>query len=147
MKKFKFSLEPVLDQRERIEEEKQIAFAARRRELQTAQAELDRLDALFRENSSRLRRDHKGFSADELRAHYAHLEYLDRAITMQHGVVSQCRFAVDRGRLDLLEAGKDRKVIEKLKERRLEEHRQLAAAQEQKDLDDFNNRRFARNAS
>lgn len=147
MKKFKFSLEPVLDQRERIEEEKQIAFAARQRELQAAQAELERLDGQFRAHSDRLRRDHKKFDADHLRAHYAHLEYLDRAITMQHGVVSQCRFAAERARADLLEAGKERKVIEKLKERRQEEHRQLAAAQDQKDLDDSNNRRFARNAS
>lgn len=147
MKKFKFSLEPVLDQRERIEEEKQLAFAARRRELQAAQAELDRLDGQFRLNSDRLRRDHKTLAAGDLCAHYAHLEYLDRAITMQHGVLSQCRFAVERARVDLLEAGKERKVIEKLKERRLGEYRQLAAAQEQKDLDDSNNRRFARNAS
>lgn len=147
MKKFKFPLQPVLEQRERIEEEKQIAFAARQRELRAAQADLDRLDGQFRANSDRLRRDHKQLCTDDLRAHYAHLEYLDRAITMQHGVVSQCRFAAERARVDLLEAGKERKVIEKLKERRMEEHRQLVAAQEQKDLDDANNRRFARNAS
>ena len=140
MKKFAFSLEPVLDFRERIEDEKQQTLAQRQIELQAARAELARLDAEFKRYSVKLRDDHKSLDSEELRRHYAHLEYLDRRITMQHGVVSQRSAAVARARADLVDASKDRKVIEKLKDRRLQEHRALESALEQKELDDSNNR-------
>ncbi len=146
-KKFKFVLEPVLGHRERIEDEKQQAYAERRQELTAAQEELARLNGEFKRYSATLREDHKSLDSEQLRAHYAHLEYLDRRITMQHGVVSQRRIAVERARADLVEASKDRKVIEKLKDKRFEEHRALEAAFEQKELDDANNRQHARQSS
>lgn len=142
MRKFKFSLEPVLDHRERLEEEKQQVFAARQRELQEAEQELARLNGDFKRFSTALRDDHARLSTEELRWHYAHLEYLDRCITMQHAVISQRRTAVERARLELVEASKDRKVMEKLKGKKFEEHQALEASLEQKELDDANNRRF-----
>lgn len=141
MAKFKFALEPVLDHRERIEEEKQGILAARQRELKAAEDELARLNGEFKRYSTVLREDHAKLSSDELRWHYAHLEFLDRCMTMQHSIIFGRRAAVDRARADLIAASKDRKVIEKLKDRRLEEHQAQEAAQEQKELDDTNNRR------
>ncbi len=147
MKKFVFSLRAVLEHRERIESEKQLVLAARQRDLKAAQERLATLNEEFKRFALQLREDHKQFSSEELRAHYAHLEYLDRAMTMQHGIIAQCRTAVERARLEVLAASKDRKVIEKLKERRLTEYRALEAAGEQKELDDSNNRRYVRNIS
>lgn len=144
MGKFKFTLEPVLDHRERIEDEKQQILAERARELKAAEDELARLNGEFKRYSTALREDHAKLTSEELRWHYAHLEYLDRCMTMQHGIIFQRRAAVERARADLVTASKDRKVIEKLKDRRLEEHQAFEAAQEQKELDDTNNRRFAR---
>jgi flagellar FliJ protein len=144
MKKFTFSLQPVLELRERTEDEKQQILAERLREMQAAQDELARLNGEFKRFSAALRDGHKSLSSDELRSHYAHLEYLDRCITVQHGVVSQRRSAVERARADVIEASKERKVIEKLKDKRFEEHRALEATVEQKELDDANNRRAVR---
>lgn len=141
MKKFRFTLEPVLDHRERIEDEKLQAFGERRRALQQAQEELARLNGSFKYYSDALRDGHAELSTEELRWYYAHLEYLDRRITMQHAAVTQHRKETERARVDAVGAGKDRKVIEKLKEKRLTEHRAAQAAAEQRDLDDFNNRR------
>lgn len=141
MRKFKFTLEPVLGHRERIEDEKLQIFAARQNELRAAEAELARLNGDFRRFSTVLREDHATLSTEELRWHYAHLEYLDRCITMQHAVISQHRAAVERARADLIGASKDRKIIEKLKEKKLEEHRVFIASAEQAELDDANNRR------
>jgi flagellar FliJ protein len=142
MRKFKFSLDPVLDHRERIEDEKQQILAARQREMQEAEHELARLDGDFKRFSTTLREDHARLSTEELRWHYAHLEFLDRCITMQHAVISQRRAAAEHARLYLVEASKDRKVMEKLKDKRLEEHRAREASFEQKELDDANNRRY-----
>jgi flagellar FliJ protein len=141
MAKFKFQLEPVLDHRERIEDEKQQVLGQRRRELKAAENELARLNREFKKYSGALREDHKHLSSEELRWHYAHLEYLDRCMTLQHGVILQRRAAVDAARNDLVAASKDRKVMEKLKDRRFEEHQAFEALQEQKELDDANNRR------
>jgi flagellar FliJ protein len=141
MGKFKFELEPVLDHRERIEDEKQQVLGQRQRELKAAEDELARLNREFKKYSLALREEHKKLSSEELRWHYSHLEYLDRCMTLQHGVILQRRAAVERARKDLIDASKDRKVIEKLKDRRFEEHQAFEAAQEQKELDDTNNRR------
>lgn len=144
MKKFAFSLKPLLEMRERIEEEKQQVLAARERDLQAAQDEMARLDRRFKDHSTALRERHKELSAGELHAHYAHLQFLDRAMTMQHHVIASAKRAVEAARAQLIEASRDRKVIDKLKERRLSEHRELVAAEEQKELDDSNNRRYMR---
>lgn len=144
MQKFKFALDPVLQHRERIEDEKQQVLAERLRDLKAAEDELARLNGEFKRYSTALREEHATLSSEELRWHYAHLEYLDRCMTMQHSVIFACRAAVERARTDLVAASKERKVIEKLKDRRLEEHQAHEAAQEQKDLDDTNNRRFTR---
>jgi flagellar FliJ protein len=146
MRKFKFALQPVLGHRERIEQDKQQTLGKRQAELRAAEDELERLNGNFKRFSIVLREDHAQLSTEELRWHYAHLEYLDRCITMQYGVISQRRSAVDRARLDLVEASKDRKVMEKLKIKRFEQHRALQAAFEQRELDDANNRRQNHNA-
>ncbi len=141
MRKFRFTLEPVLDHRERIEDEKQQIFAGRQNELRAAEAELARLNGDFKRFSTALRDDHASLSSDELRWHYAHLEYLDRCIVMQHATITQRRAAVDRARADLIGASKDRKVIEKLKDKKFDEYRASVAQAEQAELDDSNNRR------
>lgn len=146
MKKFKFSLAPVLEHRERLEDEKQQTLAARLTELKAAQAELARLNVEFKRHSVVLRDHHAELGTDELRAHYAHLEFLDRSMVMQHATIQSRKAAVDRARAELMEASKDRKVIEKLKEKRLEQHHAMEAAIEQKELDDSNARRYRSSA-
>lgn len=147
MKKFAFSLRPLLEMRERAEEEKQLALAARERELRAAKDELRRLNGMFKSVSASLRERHKDLCADELRGHYAHLQFLDRATVMQHAAITNAQRMVDAARAELMEASKARKVIDALRERRLSEHNELVAAEEQKELDDSNNRRFTRNMS
>lgn len=144
MKKFAFALDPVLGHRERIEDEKMLELAARRREVQEAQDELARLHAEYKAHSAALRDGHRDFSTDELRLHYAHLEYLDRRITAQHELVAQRQAVAERARARLVDASKDRKVIEKLKDRKYEEYVADEALAEQRDADDGNARRYAR---
>jgi flagellar protein FliJ len=147
MKKFVFSLQPVLDQRRRVEDEKQQIVAQHRRSLDEAEAELKRLNTEFRASSDRLRSAHRELSAEDLRLHYAHLAFLDRTIVAQIQIVAERRVALDRVRADLLAASKERKVVEKLKDRRHEAHLAEAARQEQNALDDSNARRHARRMS
>ena len=144
MKKFRFALQPVLAQRERVENDLKAALAARQRELDAAQAELDGFNARFRAHSEMLRGEHRTLAAEDLRLHYAHVAFLDRAIDAQLGVVAARRAEVDRARAAVLEASKDRKAVEKLKERRRDAHAEEERRVEQNDLDDANARRHSR---
>jgi flagellar FliJ protein len=144
MQKFRFALEPVLDQRRRIEEAKQQTLAQRMQEVHAAEEALRGLNGRYKEHSTALRERHQGMATEDLRLHYAHLEYLDRAITTQHAVLGQRKAAAERARLELVEASKERQVIEKLKERKHAEFVANAGRLEQNELDDSNARRFAR---
>jgi flagellar protein FliJ len=146
MKKFRFALQPVLDQRQRLEDLKQQIVAQKRRALDEAEAELKRLNDEFRENADRLREKHRELDTEELRLTYAHLQFLDRCIVAQIKIVAERRVALDRARGELLEASKERKAVEKLKERRRSAHEAEATRVEQNELDDGNARRYGRKA-
>ena len=145
-RKFAFALQPVLDHRKRIEDERKQTMALRQRALDEAKAELRRLDDEFRRHASDLRARHRQLDVEELRVHYAHLQYLDRSILAQRGVVAERQGAADRARKELVEASKSRKVVDKLKERK----RAVFVAEElrieQLELDDGNARRHGRAA-
>jgi flagellar protein FliJ len=144
MKRFKFALQPVLDQRKRVEDEKQLVVAARQRSLDEAERELARLNAEFTSHSAILRQGHKRFETRELQSVYAHLQFLDRCIIAQIQIVAERRVALDRARNDLLAASREKKVVEKLKERRREAHTLEEQRVEQYELDESNARRHGR---
>lgn len=144
MKKFRFPLQPVLDHRKRIEDEKQLVVAQRKRALDEAEHELTRLNEEFRRHAAMLRDNHKKLETRELQCIYAHLQFLDRCIIAQIRIVAERRVALDRARTELLAASKEKKVVEKLKERRREAYVTEEQRVEQKELDDGNARRFGR---
>lgn len=144
MRRFVFALEAVLGVRERAEERRRETMLARRRELETARAEVKRLDAEYRAHADVLRGQHRSLDAGDLRLHYAHVEYLDRQITAQMRTVADRAAAFERARIELLTASKERKVVEKLKERRRDAHVAEEQRVEQKDVDDGNARRYDR---
>lgn len=139
-KKFSFALQPVLEHRKRIEDQKQQALATRQRAWEDARRELDRLNDEFRSNSRELRERHIEFDVEELRLRYAHLQFLDRMIDAQIKVVAERQVALDRARKDLIAASKDRKVVDKLKERRKLAYTAEGLRVEQIELDDGNAR-------
>lgn len=143
-KKFLFALQPVLEHRKRLEDEKQQVMAIRRKAHDDAKRELDRLNEEFRGCASHLRERHRELQADDLRLHYAHLQFLDRAIEAQMKLVAERYAALERARLDLVAATKDRKVVDKLKERRKVAHVAEELRIEQIELDDGNARRHGR---
>ncbi|HEX8806908.1 MAG TPA: hypothetical protein VF741_08155, partial [Candidatus Aquilonibacter sp.] len=107
MKKFSFALQPVLEHRKRIEDEKQLVAATRKRSLDEAEAELLRLNDAFRRHAAMLREAHQGLETRELQSIYAHLQFLDRCVVAQIKIVAERRVALDRARNELLEASKE----------------------------------------
>ncbi|MBV8488942.1 MAG: flagellar export protein FliJ [Candidatus Eremiobacteraeota bacterium] len=143
-KKFAFALQPVLEHRKRIEDEKKQTLALRQRAVDEAKRELERLNDEFRHHTSELRRRHRELRLEELRLHYAHLQFLDRTIEVQIRVVAERQAAAERARLELVEASKNRKVVDKLKDRRRAAFVAEELRVEQLELDDGNARRYGR---
>jgi flagellar FliJ protein len=144
MPRFVFRLDPVLAHRERIETERQLDLAVALAKVRDEEARRDELTARRAALRAQLLAGHAEMEAEDLRAGYAHCEFLDREIASQETVVLQVRAAaeVERGRL--VAATKDKKVLETLKQRRREAFESQAATTEQALLDDLNSRLFDR---
>ena len=144
MSRFRFKLQPVLDVRERIQDERQRELALKLRDLTQAQAVLAARKRDRETQRDALTRDHRSFGVDELRAAYAHLAYLDRSIEDQAVRVAACNDEVADAQAKLLSANTDRKVLETLRTRRHDAFRADAALVEQREVDDQNARRYGR---
>lgn len=144
MARFVFRLAPVLRYRERIEEEKKLLLAAAQRTLADAEAERQRLrdrrEALARE----LVHGHRALDAETLRMTYAHLDFLARELNAADWRVAQCEQAVNAAREVLVRASKDRKILDRLRERARENFNREQLRLEQHDLDEANSHRYAR---
>jgi flagellar FliJ protein len=139
---FTFSLEPVLEHRRRLEQncQRQCGDAMARVEAvrerqQRLQNEIERQHEEIRAGQ---RSRHTGGSAFALR------QMAERWIVAQRGQVDQLQGAIDRlneelrvARERLIEAVKDRMVIEKLREKELDAHRRREARAEMKTFDEI----------
>ena len=144
MTRFRFQLDPVLGHRERVEQERAGDHA--RVLADQLSAERVRDEIMRKRDVLRLRlvREHATFEAETLRSTYTHLNYLDRALTAAEQRVDACMAETERARLRLIDAAKDRKVLETLKQRRHEAFQLDVALAEQRDLDDQNARLYER---
>lgn len=144
MSRFRFRLQPVLDVRARLQDERQRELALAQRDTNDAEAALADLEDARDAQRAALTREHRSIDGDALRATYAHLAYLDRAIDDQLARVAACRAEVEQAQARLLAANTDRKVLETLRDRRYEAFNAQAALAEQLEVDDQNARRYGR---
>lgn len=137
-------LQPLLDHRKRVEEEKQRLFAARRSARDRSLRELEFLTAALHSRAHGLGELAPVLPAFELHLFDAHLRYLEGAIEAQGHHAAALQTALGRAREELIAASRARRVIEKLEERRrraLDEDRER---REELELEDGNARQQAR---
>jgi flagellar protein FliJ len=144
MMTFRFRLDPVLEHRERTERERAGEHARMLADQLAAERLRDDLTARRDELRRELSEHHNQFDADRLRATYGHLDYLDRAIRAADERVAACVAEAARTQARLIEAARERKVLETLKDRRREAFDLEAALAQQRELDDLNARLFER---
>jgi flagellar FliJ protein len=144
MAKFAFRLDPVLDYRQRLEDEQQVVLAAAVSKQRSAEAQRDDYIARRAQMRERLYAHHNEMDTIELRATYAHCDFLDRSIVSQQRVVEEARAKADVERTKLVVKSRDKKVLSVLKERRRETFESEASATEQRESDEINSRRSDR---
>src|SRR3954466_10301981 len=139
MPKFNFKLEGVLRQRKHVEQEKMRALATCLKQQADCEAELAQLQGNIQQSNDDLRQNHLTGTLDMgfLAAHRRFMIAMQRqgASLMQKIAVAQQR--VTEARLVLGEAAKQRKVMEKLREKHHERWKSEQMAKELRELDEI----------
>ena len=128
MPQFTFKLEAVLEQRKNAERQRQRDVAAAQQALLKLQAEIDALAAVSRASAAELRSSR--LSAAALAAHQRFIlstRHKAAALKQQHADTER---ELRDAQAALTEAAKQRKVMEKLRER---EHAKWAVSQQRRD--------------
>ncbi len=136
MRRFVFSLQKVLEYRQRLEEQAIRAFAEAQAQLTHEQAVLHKL---LIEREECLRRSHRRqhLSVELLAVEQTYLSALEERIEQQRQRVAEAEKVLEEKRQALIEAQRERKTLERLREKQYEEWRQEWLRTEQKALDDL----------
>jgi flagellar protein FliJ len=137
MRKFKFNLQRVLDYRETIEDKLLGELAAARAQ---HDREIEKLTEVTRARDQfrrRMRRQLTSGDPDEIKRAYFYLNDLVKRVQSQEMAVSQAEEFKNLKTTEVVEASKDRKVLERLRDYKLVEYTSDLHSQEQKFLDDL----------
>jgi len=119
MSKFRFRLQKVMEVKQHREEELQRALALTRRALRE---ECSTLETLRTEQNVRFREAEQEGTGEihptEMQLHSVYLEALERRIVDQQTMIEQLREEEEHRRSYLLEASKEKKILEELRDRK-----------------------------
>jgi flagellar protein FliJ len=138
MKKFSFRLERILQYKLQIEDQKRRELTARLDELEAQKTILLQLtikkDECQRQYSSLFK---GAIDVDKLKNTRRFLDKLQHDQINQTKKIVECEKKVEKAKANLLEAMRDRKKYDNLKERKLQAYGKEINRQEQKALDEF----------
>lgn len=134
--KFKFGLETLLKYRKTIEDQYRMELASLR------EKQLFEQEKMFdiRESQRMLQKNIQNNSPNSL----LYLEELSRQSIVQRKILSKLDQEITEKRNKLIDASKSRKMIEKLKEKKLDEYKQDLNIKENKAIDELTTNRFLR---
>lgn len=144
MRRFRFDLEKLLELRSYTEREAELALARELGELVSLENRLRDLAVERSEVASR--RFAPGRSVAELRHSEAYILRLDQTKEKLLEAAAAAQLAVEAAREKFVEASRERKIIDKLKEKRRGEYRKAALTEEMKVVDDISSGTAARRA-
>jgi flagellar FliJ protein len=139
--KFEFRLEPLLEHRKSIEEKKRRDYAVCRRAVDESKGEIGALADAHLWSMKQLVGAACTQSVADLRLRDAYLRSLKNAMNRERLRCEELNVACLRARDDLVAASRERRVVEKLKERRLRAFAAEEARRDELELDEANARR------
>jgi flagellar FliJ protein len=144
-KKFKYDLSAVLKVREIHEKKEQEKFADRNREYLTEKQKEEAIQAEKKSKEQELRDVFKkGAISDfaKVLRRRSHLDVLKDDLSEQVEKVIEANKALEEQRARLVESMKDKKIMEKHKEHKLDEYNKLMQGLEMKFMDEIATQRF-----
>ncbi|MDR1689577.1 MAG: flagellar export protein FliJ [Clostridiales bacterium] len=123
MAKFVFRFKSYLSVKEKVEDQKKIAYGKALKQLEEEKRKKREM-INERENAINSFKEklQKRISAADTQMHNNFLAYIKEAISKQEKVIKAAENEAEKKRLELVEAMKERKTLEKLKERDYEEY-------------------------
>ncbi len=148
-KKFKYGLESVLKVKEIREKKEQEKFAVRQKEYYEEKTKEQQIQDEKKDQSSQFKKIVGKGTMDfgKVLARRQHLIVLKEALDAQIEKVIESSQKLEKQREKLLDAMKDRKIIEKDKEHKLEKYNEVMKQYEIKFLDEVATLRFKREKS
>jgi flagellar FliJ protein len=139
MAKFDFKLEGVLRQRKHVEQEKQRVVAEKQKVLVEIQNQLRQLQEALQSTNEDVRKNHLvgRLNMDFIAAHRRFLAGMQRQGVQVMQRLALAQRALDEARLELAEAARGRKAIEKLREKQLERWRADQSRRELAEMDEI----------
>ena len=148
MAKFIFSMQNLLTMKEKLEEQEKNNYSQANLRLMEAEEELQRLQDRLREAQDQLRAEmSSSLDVRMIRRRENAVEIIRRYVRQQELVVIRCQKELEIARQRLIEAMKERKTYEKLKEKAFEEFCLEENRKEQKEVDELVSYRFGVGAS
>jgi len=141
--RFQFSLQKLLELRERLEQQ----AAAELGHLQSREAEARRKLAAQKQHRQQQlvqwrERNHGELDIGELEAYQRWLEALAEAISQQRALIDQLKESVKQQTEEFLATRRKREMLEKIREKEYAEFRKEMQGREQRELDDIAATRF-----
>lgn len=136
MKRFSFKLQKVLNYRETIEDALLSELAAIQKSYERELARLLDVTALRDSFHDQMKRDLSSCDPEHIRRAYHYLQELSDQISAQEVIVKRLAAQKDSKTAEVIRASRDRKVLEKLKEYKVDEHRRDVLLEDQTALDE-----------
>jgi len=138
MNKFKFKLEKVTGIKAKQLKQKTLELAKLLQQLETEKKTLKNLKMdLDSVQQEIFKRTMAGCSANELLEHHRYAEKLAQDITQQKRKIESIEEAIEKMQVLLLKLNKEKKILEKLREKRYLQYLQEQNREEQKVLDEM----------
>ncbi len=144
MGRFIFSMQSLLNIKEKLEEQEKNNYSQANRRLLEAQEELRKQQERQREAEMRLREEiSDALHIGEIRRREDAVEILKGYVAAQEQVVDEREQELEIARVRLNEARKERKTFEKLREKAFEKYIAEENRKEQKEVDELVSYRFS----
>lgn len=145
MKRFKFRLQAVLEQRKRIENQAKKTYADAQQALQKGNKLLLDLEGVrsgLIEEISQLRNE-GNFNPEDARMYGEYIQTVNKCIKEQEKWVDELASNAEAFRLQLVGASQDLKIVDKLKERDLTNYVNEDIREQQAECDELGTTRYA----
>jgi len=143
MKRFNFRLQRVLDVKNTIEEVKRRDFLAAHNKYQNEVAQLQKyLNTLEKYQSELYEVEKRGLDIQHINLFYRFFHSLSYQISYQHRMIELAGEEREKRRMFLIEAVKERKILEQLKQRRFDQFLFEVSKEEQFNIDEISGGKF-----
>ena len=138
MKKFQFRYQRVMNVKEQVERQKEQELAEAHRTVSREQARLEDLEKKDKHCMQQIesKKSKKKINPVEMEQCYRYLTRLNEEMELQNGRIDDAKRVVEAKRQQLMDAAKEKQILEKLKERRQAAHKTEMMRKEQCVLDD-----------